>query len=193
MHIPAQKEIFMADVNFGPLKNLIGIWKGEKGMDIAPDQGGKEENPFYETIVFEGVGDLKNAESQTVVMVRYLQIVRRKSNDEVFHDETGYWMWDPNENIIMQSLVIPRAVAVLCSGTYSVNSAGEVNLKVSARLNDANWGILQSPFMEKKAKTLEFKREFTVSGSRLKYFQNTIVDIYGKVFDHTDENELMRV
>jgi hypothetical protein len=43
---------------------------------------------IYETIAFEAVGDVTNAESQRLAVVRYQQIVRRKSNDKVFHDQT---------------------------------------------------------------------------------------------------------
>ena len=48
----------------------------------------------YETITFEAAGDVTNAERQTLAVVRYHQVVRRKSNDEVFHDQVGYWTWD---------------------------------------------------------------------------------------------------
>jgi hypothetical protein len=81
-------------VEYGPLAALVGTWGGDKGLDISPEPDGQEENPYYETIVFEAIGDLTNAEEQKIAMLRYLQIVRRKSNDEVFHDQTGYWMWD---------------------------------------------------------------------------------------------------
>ena len=43
-------------VDYGPLSKLIGVWKGDKGMDIAPEPDGTEENPYYETITFtEGI------------------------------------------------------------------------------------------------------------------------------------------
>ena len=68
----------------GPLRFLVGTWQGEKGVDIAPEQGGgTEENLYSETITIEKVGDLKNAGEQQLGMVRYLQIVKRKSNGEV--------------------------------------------------------------------------------------------------------------
>ena len=41
------------EVDYGPLAGLIGTWKGDKGLDVSPEPDGKEENPFYETIVFE--------------------------------------------------------------------------------------------------------------------------------------------
>lgn len=180
--------------DWGPLAALIGTWKGDKGLDLAPEPDGTEESPYFETIVFEAVGDVENAETQKLATVRYLQIVRRKSDGEVFHDQTGYWMWDAAAKTVMQSLAIPRAVCVLAGGEHpdTVEAGKSVCLKVAAKLGDPNWGIVQSPFMRDKARTLEFSHELTIDGNRLFYFETTLLDIYGRTFEHTDKNELTR-
>jgi len=87
------------------------------------------------------------------VILHYRQIVRRKSNDEIFHDETGYWMWDENAGLVMHSLTIPRAVCVLAGGKCgeSWKQGSEVTLEVEAHVDDADWGIIQSPFMRDNA------------------------------------------
>ncbi len=133
-------------IDYGPLEPLIGNWKGDKGMDISPEPDGIEENPYYETISFEAVGDVENAEPQVLAILRYQQIVRRKSNDEVFHDQTGYWTWDAREGVVMQSIVIPRAVCILAGGRYT-GTGSSSKLSVAAKLDDPDWGIIQSPFM----------------------------------------------
>ena len=71
-------------IDYGPLVSLIGTWEGDKGMDISPEPEGIEESPYYETISFTAIDDVENAESQVLAILRYQQIVRRKSNDEVF-------------------------------------------------------------------------------------------------------------
>jgi len=181
------------EVDFGPLAGLVGTWKGDKGLDVAPEPDGSEESPYYETIVFEAVGNVENAESQVLAAVRYVQVVRRTSNDEVFHDQTGYWIWDAAAGIVIQSLTIPRAVCVLAGGEYAgAGDSKKVCLKVAARLGDPDWGVVQSPFMRDKASTREFRHELTIEGDRLSYFETTVVDIYGRTFDHTDRNELTR-
>lgn len=180
--------------DYGPLAGLIGTWKGDKGLDVAPEPDGSEEHPYHETIVFEAIGEVSNAESQVLAGVRYLQIVRRKSNDEVFHDQTGYWMWDAASGVVMQSLTIPRAVCVLAGGEHSGAAAPGtgVCLKVRAKLGDPDWGVVQSPFMRDKASTLGFSHELTVDGDRLSYSETTLLEIYGRTFEHTDRNELTR-
>jgi hypothetical protein len=183
----------MADgVDYGPLAGLIGTWKGDKGMDISPEPDGTEENPYYETIEFEAAGDVTNAEQQSLVIVRYHQVVTRKSNDEVFHDEVGYWLWDSAAQVIMHSLAIPRAVTLVAGGSYTDDpKADPVVLEVRAA-DGEEWGISQSPFMRDKARTVEFRHKVSISGDVLSYQETTVLDIYGKRFDHTDANRLRR-
>ena len=183
-----------SEVDYGPLAGLVGTWEGSTGLDVAPEPDGTEENPYYETIVYEAAGDVTNAESQTLAIVRYHQVVSRKSNDEVFHDETGYWLWDAPRGIVMHSLLIPRAVGVLAGGTFagSATGPGTVVLRVHAALGDPDWGIIQSPFMRDNARTVEFRHEVTIDRDRLAYSETTILEIYGRRFDHTDRNELTR-
>lgn len=183
-----------AEIDYGPLNALIGRWKGDKGIDIAPEPDGEENNPYYETITFTPIADVTNAESQVLTALHYRQIVQRKSNDKVFHDETGYWMWDAAEETVMHSLTIPRGVCLLAGGKY--NSAdienGDVSIQVSAGIDDEQWGIVQSPFMTNNAKTTHYSQSINVDNGTLVYSQTMIVDIYGKVFEHTDKNELER-
>ena len=178
-------------VDYGPLTPLIGTWKGDKGMDIAPEPDGTEENPYYETITYTAGGDLSNAKSQKLAVVYYRQIVTRKATNGVFHDQTGYWLWDSKENIIMHGFAIPRAVCVLAGNTYSKHSKNhETVLDVEAAPDNPDWGIIQSPFMQKNAKTTSFKQMVKIANGKMWYKETTMLDIYGREFEHTDENEL---
>ena len=35
------------NVDYGPLAALIGVWEGNKGVDIAPEPNGEETNPYF--------------------------------------------------------------------------------------------------------------------------------------------------
>ena len=179
-------------VDYGPLKELIGEWSGDKGMDIAPEPDGTEENPYYETIHFTEGGDLQNAETQTLAVVHYRRIVRRKSNDEIFHDETGYWMWDANAKTIIHSLSIPRAVTLLAGAVFKNETDGEGNMiiEVHSSEEDEAWNIVQSPFMKANARTKSYHQKITIGDGIMKYKETTMLDIYGREFEHTDENIL---
>jgi hypothetical protein len=184
-----------SEIDYGPLTLLVGKWQGDKGVDIAPEPEGKEINPYFETITFEAAGDVTNAELQTLAIVRYHQVVRRKSNNEVFHDQVGYWTWDEKNKMLAQSFAIPRGVAIVAEGKFdsSLDDSSEVVLEVQAQCGDESFGISQSKFMFTKAKTTAFRYKATVSGQEFRYSETTVLEIYGRNFDHTDLNVLTRV
>ena len=181
-------------IDYGPLQPLIGRWEGDKGTDLSPEPEGEESTLYYETLVFEEAGNVTNAGQQTLTALRYHQVVKRLSDDAVFHDEAGYWMWDADRQTIMHSLFVPRAVGILAGGTYTANpaSSDSIELKVAAKIDDPDWSIVQSPFMRDNAKTIGFEHQINVSATALRYKETTVLDIYGKIFNHTDENTLSR-
>ena len=179
---------------FGPLASLIGTWEGAKGMDVSPEPDGMEASPYFETLTFEPVGDVTNAEEQTMMVLRYYQTVTRTADNKVFHDETGYLMWDAARQVIMQSLVIPRGVALLAGGSHDglATADGSVVIEVAAKDTDPHFNIAQSPFMTEKARTTAFDHRISVRGDELVYTETTYLDIYGRSVEHTDENTLTR-
>lgn len=178
-----------------PLNGLIGVWKGDKGIDLAPKPEVDEKNPYYETIVFEAVDiDIENAGEQELLAVRYHQRVTEIESGDVSHDETGYWIWDKEEDTIMLTFSIPRGVCVLANGKAELVKAelNTFNIKVETDEMEPEKGIVQSKFMSMKANTSHFIREFILSDTTLSYKQVTTVDIYGKIFKHEDSNTLKR-
>lgn len=183
-------------VNYGPLAVLIGVWKGDKGVDRAPEPDGEERSPYYETLEFQAAGDVTNAEKQTLSVVHYHQKVFRKSNDEQFHDQAGYWLWDPADDTIVECFTIPRGVALVAGGKAATPAAAgdEVVLEVSANADSQEFGIAQAAFMFQQAKTTGFTHTITVKGDEMRYTEVTLLDIYDKQgYEHKDVNTLQRV
>ncbi|WP_028866016.1 heme-binding beta-barrel domain-containing protein [Psychromonas aquimarina] len=178
------------EVNYGPLAGLIGVWSGNKGTDLAPEPDGTETNEYYETITFTEAGDVSNAEEQVISAVHYMQKVQRISNDKVIHQETGYWMWEQDSNQVMHSLTIPRGMAVLAGGSFK--EAENITFDVQASIDSKDWQLVQSPFMREKAKLKEYVQQLILGENSLSYTQTMVLDIYGRVFDHTDQNTLQR-
>lgn len=179
------------EIDYGPLAGLIGTWKGDKGLDVAPEPDGVERSPYYEILEFAAGGDVENYVQQRLAILRYHQVVMRKSNGEVFHDQVGYWLWDPASKTVMQTLTIPRGVSLTAGGTAT--GTGPIVFEVRAALGDRDWPIAQSPFMRDHASSVAFEHRLTLDGDRLTYFETTTLEIYGqKRFAHTDENELVR-
>jgi hypothetical protein len=149
-----------------------------------------------------------NAEREVLAVVRYHQMVSRKSNHKVFHDQVGYRTWNNSTAEITQSLTIPRVVTLLAGGVFvDEKSVGDnhgaensfadssyslVTLKVAAAIDHPDWRIIESPFMRDNASTMSYQHELNVDGGILTYAETTVLDIYGSSFEHTDSNELVK-
>jgi hypothetical protein len=177
----------MSGVNYGPLKALIGTWRGDKGVDVAPSPDGSEDISYFETITFEAIGDVTNARAQTLAVLRYHQVVRKQDNGEIFHDQCGYWGWDAATGVVTHSLLVPRGVGVVAEG-----SAKETDGSVSIEVATGEHGIAESAFMREKASSTAFSQKISIAGDELSYSQTTMLEIYGKSFAHSEENRLKR-
>ena len=184
----------MSEINYGPLEQLIGTWKGDKGTDIAPEPNGEENNPYFETITFEAIGDVSNAKAQTLAVLNYKQIVQRAESGDVFHHQTGYWSWDSATGVITHSFTIPRGVGVVACGKVLDDDdlPNATVIEVSAEDTGFDGGIAQTSFMQKKANTTAFHQTLTIDGDTFTYKQTIMLDIYSKTFEHTDTNTLTK-
>jgi len=183
------KTSIIEGVDYGPLAALIGQWRGDNGTDVAPEPDGEESNRYSEVMTFETIGNTSNAEIQDLASVRYHQVVTRIRDQKPIHNQTGYWMWDKENNLVMHSFTIPRGVCVLAGGELTDPKV----LDVHAAMGDKEWEIIQSPFMKKKARTVKYHLRISIQGDTLNYQQTMNLEIYGKEFEHTDTNALSRV
>src|SRR5262245_52293459 len=86
---------------FGPLALLAGTWRGSTGDDTAPDDfRGVEKNAFREEIVFTPMTPTANHE-QTLYVLSYTRTAWRLSEEEPFHQQLGYWLWDAEAKQVM--------------------------------------------------------------------------------------------
>ena len=181
------------NVDYGPLAQLIGKWSGNVGLDIAPDaDANPDESPFTNVITFTVAGAAGNAEEQKLVAVKYHHVVRRADNGHIFHDQIGHWIYEPSSQVIMHSLTIPRGVCLLAGGTFKQTNDESI-FDVKATAGSDSYGIVQSPFMLKKAKTNAFHMQMAVKHDELSYREVTSLHIYGKDFEHIDTSTLQRI
>src|SRR5690606_38313203 len=102
-------EVIDPDViaNLGPLAALVGIWEGEQGVDVAPARGGDVVSRYRERLSFEPWGPVNN-HAQTLYGLRYMTMVWRLGETGAYHDEVGYWLWDPERQLVMRCFAVPR-------------------------------------------------------------------------------------
>jgi len=176
---------------YGPLFPLIGTWEGDKGLNVSPEIDSVERSPYFETITIEPIGDVKNAEEQTLVGLNYKQIVTRKTDLKVYHHQVGYWYYDKAKDEIFYSLTNPRVMCVLAQGKAQ-QSGARIEYQVKATDGDKHYGILESAFLAANATTRLFEMSVAIDGDTMQYKMLIDLHIYKRDFAHTDENVLVR-
>ena len=180
------------EIELGPLQGLLGVWEGNTGRDVSPEPDDTEFNDYYERIEFDLTRRVSNAEEQKLAVVHYRQVAQRVTNDKILHDQSGYWAWDASTKNLMHVFSIPRGITVIAGGNVTESAAGELIFDVSAKAGATDWMISESPFMQEKARTIRFSQKLILAENSLSYSQLSLLDIYGREFEHTEESSLQR-
>jgi hypothetical protein len=177
--------------NLGPLAALAGVWEGE-GVDTHPVADGGEDEPYRERMVFEPIDPQPNG-PQLLYGLRYHVRVNKLDEVLTFHDQIGYWLWEPATKTILQTLAIPRGQVAMATGTAE---PGARRFTVRAVLGSPTAGIVSAPFLHENFRTLEYAISITINDDdTLTYEQDTVLQIARRPepFHHTDKNTLRRV
>ncbi len=178
--------------NLGPLAPLAGIWQGDKGVDIAPTPTGSVESHFREHLVLEPFGPVNNRD-QVLYGLRYSTTAWRLGEQDSFHEELGYWLWDAANGQVMRAFLVPRGVAVMAGGEVSATSR---DFTLTAEVGSATYGALSNPFLHASANTQAYEVTISIHGDdSFTYVEDTVLNFtpLGETFHHTDRNTLTRV
>jgi hypothetical protein len=130
---------------------------------------------------------------QLLYGLRYHIHVNTPEEAITFHDQVGYWLWEPATGLIMQSIAIPRGQVVLAGGTAK---PGDKQISVEARRGDTRFGICSTTFLEEAFRTDYYRIDITFhDDDSWSYVTRTDLAVRGGVpaFDHRDTNRLRRV
>jgi hypothetical protein len=196
MDIPADIFTEPSDVddntlaNLGPLRRLAGVWEGRMGVDVNPKADGPERREFVERIELQPIDPQANG-PQLLYGLRYHTRIIASDEDTTFHDQVGYWLWEPATGLVMQSLAIPRGQVALASG----HAAPDANqLVLTATRGTTEYGIASTSFLEAAFRTDAYRIEvnFNPDGS-WSYILDTTLMVHGKPFPHRDINTLVKL
>jgi hypothetical protein len=178
--------------NLGPLRRLAGIWEGRKGVDVNPKADGPERRQFLERIELQPIDPQANG-PQTFYGLRYHLHINTEEEAITFHDQVGYWLWEPATGLVMQTLAIPRGQSLLAGGKAKADGSG---LTVAARRGDTEYGIVSTAFLEYAFRTDSYDLDvtFNADGS-WSYISDTMLTVRGQAepFRHRDRNTLTKV
>jgi hypothetical protein len=179
--------------SLGPLAVLAGTWEGDKGNDRAPaPDRGQEVNDFRERMTFEPIGLVDNHE-QLMWGLRYTTMAWELGDEDPFHQEVGYWLWEPAEHQVLRCFIVPRGVSVIAGGTVAADAT---SFALAAEVGSSTYGICSNPFLDREFKTTRFEYNITVhDNDSFSYDQDTQIVVKGQdeLFHHRDANTLRRV
>ncbi|MFI4949459.1 MAG: FABP family protein [Caulobacterales bacterium] len=178
--------------NLGPLRRLAGVWEGRKGVDLNPKAEGPERREYVERIDLQPIDPQANG-PQLLYGLRYHVHILAPPELATFHDQVGYWLFEPKTGLVMQTLTIPRGQVVLAGGQANADGSG---LVVSAKRGETEFGIASTAFLEYAFRTDSYRLEvtFNADGS-WSYVSDTMLTVRGQAepFRHRDVNTLTKV
>ena len=178
--------------HLGPLAPLAGTWESATGQDLHPVVSGGEEDAFVERVVLEPVDRQTNG-PQLLYGLRYHTHITRPGEVETFHDQVGYWLWEPATRTVTLTLGIPRGQVLLAGGTADPDAT---HFEVRAAVGSEVYGILSNPFLDRNFRTRSYRMEVTVHpDGTWSYEEEAMLDIPDRdaPFAHVDRNTLRRV
>jgi hypothetical protein len=178
--------------NLGPLRRLAGIWEGKKGVDLNPKAEGPERREFTERIEFQPIDPQANG-PQLFYGLRYHTRILATDEDATFHDQVGYWLWEPATGLVMQTLAIPRGQIAMAGGHAKRDAT---SLVLTATRGSTEYGICSTAFLEHAFRTDSYRIEVTFNpDGSWSYVLDTMLLVRGQaeLFQHRDVNTLTKV
>lgn len=178
--------------NLGPLSGMAGIWEGFRGLDVKPKAEGPKQQVFVEHIELQPIDPQTNG-PQLLYGLRYHTHVVKPDQVKTYHDQVGYWLWEPATRSVIHTLTIPRGQTVMASGKAEADAK---EFELVATHESENFGIRSSPFLDYAFKTVEFRIKVTINpDGTWSYDEDTVLMIKGKTepFHHRDRNTLTKL
>lgn len=178
--------------NLGPLRPMAGVWKGAKGLDVKPKVDGPRKQAYVERIELQPIDPVTNG-PQLLYGLRYYARITKPEQIKTYHEQVGYWLWEPATGAIIHTLTIPRGMVAMAGG-HAAHDATTFSLV--ATQGHQHFGICSVPFLEHAFRTIEFRIDVSIhpDGS-WSYEEDTVMMIKGQSapFHHTDRNDLIKI
>jgi hypothetical protein len=178
--------------NLGPLTGMAGIWEGTRGLDVKPKADGPRKQAYFERIELQPIDPQTNG-PQLFYGLRYHIHIVKPEQVKTYHEQVGYWLWEPATGTVIQTLTIPRAQVAMAVGRASADST---SFELIATRDSDTYGICATPFLDYAFKTVEYRIKVDINpDDTWSYDEDIVLMIRGKPepFHHTDRNTLTRV
>lgn len=177
----------------GPLAGLVGTWEGDGGLDVSfhHAEGKIADTPYRERITFNAFGPVDNG-TQVLYGLDYRMSAWRSEEEDPFHTEVGYWLWDAEAGQVMRAFMVPRGTVVLAGGDAS---ADDTTFTMTAERGSTTYGVLSNRYLDEAASTVSYSVTVTIDGDSFSYEEDTVLKmtVSDELVHHTDRNRLRRV
>jgi len=178
--------------NLGPLTGMAGIWACPDGLDVNPKADGPEHQPFIERYELQPI-DAQTNGPQLFYGLRYHTRIVKPDDPETFHDQVGYWLWEPATGLVLQTVAIPRGQVAIAAGNAAPDAT---KLVLTAERGQTEYGICSTAFLEYAFRTDAYSIEVTFhDDGSWSYVTDTTLLVRGRTqpFAHRDRNRLRKV
>lgn len=178
---------------WGPLGPLAGEWEGAGGLDRAYSHSRHEvlATPYLEKCTMKPFGPVDNGD-QRLYGLDYRSAMWRGSEENPFHTEVGYWLWDAATGEVLRGFVVPRGITVLAGGTAAPDATEFV---LQAAKGESLYTVGENRYLAERAATLSYRVTVTTGPDTWSYDETTMLRMteFDQPFAHTDRNTLKRV
>ena len=178
--------------NLGPLRPMAGVWEGAKGADQHPVFDGLGADTFVEHYEAQPIDPQTNG-PQLFYGLRYHTHIVKPGEAATFHDQVGYWLWEPAAKTVTLTISIPRAQVLLASGPAEPDAT---DFELHAVLGSEVYGILSNPFLDQNFRTLSYRIHVsTHADGSWSYEEEGVLKMPDRdaPFSHIDRNTLTRI
>ena len=178
--------------NLGPLAAMAGIWTGARGLDVSPKADGPERQAFIERMELQPI-DAQTNGPQLFYGLRYHTRVVKPDGVETFHDQVGYWLWEPATGAVLHTISITRGQTEMA--VVRAEAKAKTFILQAVRGSPTN-GIVSNPFLEHAFRTESYTITVSINADGTwSYEQDTVLIIPGQAepFHHTDRNTLRKI
>ena len=182
---------------WGPLAALAGTWEGNDGLDVSFHNvdGEVGKTGYFEKVEMKPFGPVENG-GQVLFGLDYRMAAWRHGEEQQnpFHTEVGYWLWDAAASQVMRCFMIPRGAVLIAGGTCTADSR---EFTLEASLGQSTYGILENLYLNAHSSTRRYDVTVTVhDDGAWTYEEDTLVVLDamgGQELHHTDRNTLRQV
>ena len=178
--------------NLGPLSGMAGTWQGTRGLDVKPKADGPRKQAYVERIELQPIDPQTNG-PQLFYGLRYHTHITKPDQVKTYHEQVGFWLWEPATSTVIHTLTIPRAQIAMAAGVVAPDAK---RFELVATQGADTYGICSNPFLDLNFRSTAFAITVEIHDDGTWTYDETttlVIPDRDEPFLHTDRHLLHKV